>query len=486
MAGILTVFQTGKSGMNTAKSGIATAGHNISNAGTEGFSRQRVQQEAAVTKQMAGQGGPYVGEGTKLSRVERINDTYLERQLREGVRDSSYHEEKQLFLNQVEDVFNEMNGDGLNRLVARFFNDFRKLSNEPNSEAVRQAVRESSQAMVSDFRRIRSEVEQIRSHIDSRLDGNMKELNSLANQVAELNVKIHTAELQEHEANDLRDRRDLLVKRMNGMADISIHDDDMGMVNIDVRGVGPLVTGPNVEKYHWGRAPEVHDNAPNRLPAGETVSPENSLQIKRSEFADQYVTNQFRGGKIGGLVELRDRSVSQVLDRLDQLAYSVANSVNELHQKGFTADGRTNISFFKAPDTVTGAAQKFALSDEIMHSTGNIAAALQPFAPGDNRNALAIGNLQNIHVLNNGRTTIDDFYNSMVADVGVASARNKESLGQQQSIMTQLNKVREQVSGVSIDEETTNLMQYQHAFDASARVIKVADEMLDTILSLRR
>lgn len=483
---ILNVLQSGKSGMNTAKAGIATAGHNISNANTEGYSRQRVTSEAQVTKQMTGQGGPYIGEGSKIGKIERINDEYLEKQLREGSRDINYHEEKQLFLNQVEDVFNEMNGDGLNRLMSRFFNDFRKLSNEPSSEAVRQSVRESSQAMINDFRRLRTEVEQIRSHIDTRIDGNLRELNTYAEEMAELNKRIHAAEIQGHEANDLRDRRDAVAKKMSSMADLSMHKDNFGMINVDVKGVGPLVVGVNKEQFFWGRAPEVRDAGPLREKnAIEAVSPENSLQISRSKFSDQYITSQFKSGKIGALVELRDRAISSVLERLDQLAYSVANSVNEIHQKGFTADGRTNVNFFRVPPTVTGAAQFLTMSDDIMHSTGNIAVALQPSAPGDNRNALAISNLQNVHLLNDGRTTVDDFYNAIVADVGVASNRNNEALGQQRSILTQLNKVRDQVSGVSIDEETTNLMQFQHAFDASARVIRVADEMLDTILKLK-
>jgi flagellar hook-associated protein 1 FlgK len=174
-----------------------------------------------------------------------------------------------------------------------------------------------------------------------------------------------------------------------------------------------------------------------------------------------------------------------VLDRLDELAYSVANAVNEIHQKGFTQDGRTGVNFFEQIDTIGGAAQRLNLSRDIHGSVGNIAVGLQPDAPGDNRNALAIANLQNNHLMNDGKTTVDDFYNSIVSDVGVASGRNKEALGQQQSILTQLSKMRDQVSGVSIDEETTNLMQYQHAFDASARVIKVADEMMDTVLKLR-
>jgi flagellar hook-associated protein 1 FlgK len=473
---LLNVFQSGKSGMTTAKAGIATAGHNISNANTEGYSRQRVQAEAQVTKQLAGKGGPYIGEGSKLSRVERINDQYLERQLREGGRDLAYHEEKQVFLSQVEDVFNEMNGDGLNRMVANFFNDFRKLSNDPSNEAIRQAVRESSQAMVNDFRRLRSETEAVRSHVDNRIDGYMNELNAHAAELAQLNVKIRTAETGGNEANDLRDRRDQIIKKMSSYVDLSTHTDNNGMMSVDVKGVGPLVTGPNTEKYFVGRAAAVPSEG----------SVDNSLQISRSEFSSNYVTSQFQSGKIGALVETRDKQVSMVLDRLDQLAYAVSNSVNELHQKGFTADGRTGVNFFKPVSGKTGAAQMLALSDDIKGSVSNIAVALQPGAPGDNRNALALANLQNIHYFNEGRTTMDDFYNSIVSDIGVSNQRNTEALGQQRSINTQLGKVRDQVSGVSIDEETTNLMQFQHAFDASAKVIKAADEMLDTVLSLKR
>lgn len=474
--GILNVLQTGKSGMTTAKAGIATSGHNISNANTEGYSRQRVQSEAQITKQMAGKGGPYIGEGSKISRVERINDSYIEKQLREGGRDMAYHEEKQVFLNQVEDVFNEMNGDGLNRLVSRFFNDFRKLSNDPSSEAIRQSVRESSQAMVNDFKRLRTEMEQVQAHVDNRVDGYMRELNTQAEELAKLNVKIRTAEISGNEANDLRDRRDMIVKKMNTFVDLSVHNDNNGMVNVEIKGIGPIVTGPTPQTFHVSRAPA----------QAEDGSPENSLQISRSAFTDQYVTTQLQNGKLGALIETRDKSVSMVMDRLDELAFSVASAVNEIHERGFTADGRTGVSYFKPVASQTGAAQMLALSEDVNGSVSNIAVALQPGAPGDNRNALALANLQNIHFFNDGKTTMDDFYNSIISDIGVSNSRNNEALGQQKSIMTQLSKVRDQVSGVSIDEETTNLMQYQHAFDASARVIKVADEMLETVLSLRR
>jgi len=472
---IPNVMQTGKSGMTTAKAGIATSGHNIANANTDGFSRQRIQTEAIVTQQMAGQGGLHIGEGSRVSRVERINDNYLEKQLREGGRDMAFHEEKQVFLNQVEDVFNEMNGDGLNRIVARFYNDFRKLSNDPTSEAIRQSVRESSQSMVNDFKRLRTEVEAVRSHIDNRIDGNMQELNTFAKELAELNGKIRQAEVQGNDANDLRDRRDQIVKKINNLVDISAHTDNNGNINAEIRGVGPLVTGVNVEEFSVHHAPAQEDEG----------NVDGALQIARSSLGNNFITSQFHGGKIGALIETRDKAVAEVLERLDKLAYSVTSAVNDIHQKGFTQNGETGLNFFNPITSVDGAAGNLALSDDIHHSVGNIAVALQPDSPGDNRGALAIANLQNLHLMNDGKTTVDDFYNSIVADIGVSSARNREALGQQQSILTQLTKMRDQVSGVSIDEETTNLMQYQHAFDASAKVIKVADEMMDTILKLR-
>ena len=105
---------------------------------------------------------------------------------------------------------------------------------------------------------------------------------------------------------------------------------------------------------------------------------------------------------------------------------------------------------------------------------------------GDNRIAIALSGIQGLRVMNNGKTTMDDWYNSIVSDVGVLKSRNQSDMNQQKSINTQLGKMRDQLSGVSIDEETTNLLQFQHAFDASAKVIQVADEMLDTVLNLRR
>jgi flagellar hook-associated protein 1 FlgK len=187
-------MQTGRSAMNAAKTAIATAGHNIANANTDGYARQRVEQAAAPGGNKPGS-RTEVGRGVGAVNVSRINDEYVEKQLRNSMRDLSHAEEKDLFLRQTEDIFNELNGEGLNRLMTRFFNEFRKLGNEPDNEAVRQSVRESTKALVNDVKRMRGEVDEVRRHIDSRMDGYVREVNSLSEELRDLNLKIKTTEI---------------------------------------------------------------------------------------------------------------------------------------------------------------------------------------------------------------------------------------------------------------------------------------------------
>ncbi|MEK6704682.1 MAG: flagellar hook-associated protein FlgK [Bdellovibrionota bacterium] len=471
--GMAGVFKTGQSGMNVARAAIATTGHNISNANREGFSRQRVQSAPNETRTAAGSHG-YVGSGAIISRIERVNDQYIEKQLRNGAKDLAHFEEKDLVLGQVEDVFNEMHGDGLNRLIATFFNEFRRLSNEPDNEAVRQSVREASQALVGDFHRLRKEVEEVRRHIDARLENYTTEINAISDEIKELNLKINILENSGAPANDLSDKRDVALKKLATYMNLNTHKDNNNNTIVEISGVGPLVTGGRSEKFSTARSPK-----------DDQGKQEGSLDLVSTSSVQAVVTHQIKGGKLGALLEIRDQTLSTIVDRLDDLAYALTNTVNEIHIQGFTRNGLTNVEFFK-PISKERAAEFLELSDAVRDNVNNIAAAAMPEAPGDNRIALVISGLQNMRLMNEGNATMDDWYNSIVSDVGVAAAKTKFGLNQQRDIITQLNRMRDQISGVSIDEETANLMQFQHAFDASAKVIQVADEMLKTVLELKR
>jgi flagellar hook-associated protein 1 len=471
--GLPNVFQTGRSGMVAAKAGIATSGHNISNARTEGASRQRVLTEADRARPSVGSRA-VIGTGVQIGRVERVNDQYLEKQIRDSNRTLAHHEEKDVALHQLEDIFNEMNGDGLNRLISRFYNEFRKLSNDPDNEAVRQSVREASQSLVNDFHRLRKETEELQNHIDSRLEGYVKELNAAGEELKDLNTRIRAIETGGAPPNDLLDKRDVVLKKIASYVDVSMHVDKQGSYVVDLKGIGPYVVGPEVHKFYVERSP-----------ADDQGKRENAFDLKTSASVSSIVTHRVPGGKLGALLEVRDKTLSTIQDRLDDLAYGLSQSTNAIHEMGFTRHGAQGIQFFKALDKKEQAAAHIGLSQDIQASVNNIAAAAIPDAPGDGRIAIALSGLQSQRLMSDGKATMDDWYNAIVSDVGVASAANKSAINQQQDIMVQLGKMRDNISGISIDEETANLMQFQHLFGASAHVIKVADEMLKTVLELR-
>jgi flagellar hook-associated protein 1 FlgK len=387
----------------------------------------------------------------------------------------SYAEEKDVMLKQAEDIFNEMNGDGLNRLIAKFYNDFRRLSNEPDNEAVRQSVRESAQSMVNDFHRLRNEVEEVRKHADSRIEGYTREINANAEEIKDLNIKIKVLEAAGGSANDLLDKRDIALRKLGSFMDLNMHKDGDGSYTVDVRGVGPLVSGPVVLPFSVERSQ-----------ADDQGKVDNALDLKTAGSAKGNVTHQVKGGKVGALLEVRDGTISAIQARLDELAYMLSTAVNDIHQQGFTRSGLQGINFFKQPVGMDRAAEFLELSDEVKANVNHIAAAAEPDSPGDNRIAIAISTLQGAKMMNDGKSTMDDYYNSIVSDVGITSAKNKFTMNQQKDIMAQLTKMRDQIAGVSIDEETANLMQFQQAFGASAKVIQVADECLKTVLDLKR
>ncbi|MEO5971226.1 MAG: flagellar hook-associated protein FlgK [Bdellovibrionia bacterium] len=472
--GIANIFNTGYSGLTASRAGMATSGHNISNAGTEGFSRQRIVTEALVPDN-SGKSANAVGRGVRVARVERLNDEYLEKQIRNGQREMSHHEEKEMGLRQVEDIFNEMNGDDINHQVTKFFNDFRQLSNEPESRAVREALRESTHAMSSNFRSIRKQLEEVRTHFDSRVESYVGEANLLAGQVAELNKRIRLSDLAGGTPNDLMDKRDMALKKLASLMDIATQKDNHGNISVDIRGAGSLLTEDIVRPLSI-----------ERTPADDQGKSDGSLSIRAEGNVTASITHQIRGGKLGALIEVRDKTITGLVDRLDEMAFTLINSVNDIHSQGVTTDGNSGINFFKPVENKEKAAEYLALSDDVLADVNNIVTADLADAPGDNRVALAISKLQNEKMMGDGHSTMEEWYNSIVSDVGVASSKNKFAMNQQKDIMTQLEKMRDQISGVSVDEETANLMQFQHAFEASAKVVQVADEMLKTILSIKR
>ncbi len=206
------------------------------------------------------------------------------------------------------------------------------------------------------------------------------------------------------------------------------------------------------------------------------------------------------GGKLKGLLEVRDGSLQTVIDDLNKLAYTVAVETNQVHRTGYGLDGQTGLNFFKpleyldTDNPYKNAIENLALEDHIRNNLNTIAASggtienpgdrLPTFnGMGDGSNAIKIAQLKQTNFFNDGKSSFNDFYNEALTRVASKSKRYESEVSYSSSLLTQLDAKRSELSGVSLDEELANLIKYQHAYNAAAKVMTTVDEMLDKIIN---
>jgi flagellar hook-associated protein 1 FlgK len=190
------------------------------------------------------------------------------------------------------------------------------------------------------------------------------------------------------------------------------------------------------------------------------------------------LTADLQEGELGGMLRARDQDIASVQANVDAFAYQFATAVNQVHQNGFDLDGNTGADLFSIGTTQAGAASSIQLA---ITDPSEVAASLDG-ATGDNANLLALGALQNSQIVDGSSPS--DAYSKMVFQVGGAIANAKADQQAGEVVLDQLNDLRGAVSGVSLDEEAANLIRFQQAYEASARVIETINEMLDTAVNL--
>ncbi|HPI40024.1 MAG TPA: flagellar hook-associated protein FlgK [Pseudobdellovibrionaceae bacterium] len=469
MSKISSMMDVGKRSLSNSQTALQTVAHNIANKTTEGYSRQRVELTAATP---INEGRMQIGMGARASQVTRTNNPWLEKQIQKENMNLGYQDSKAESLARVEQVYNEQLNKGLNIHVVEFFNAFRELANDPESLVSRTLVRENSDVMIKDFKRVNGQLESVQDDLDNQIKNVTGEINEIIKELADLNQRIQSVEIQNIPANDERDRRDVLLKHLGEKIDISWAEGTDGMVTVTAAKNALLVTGTTAAEI---KAKQTDDRDRVEL-----------FYIPEKGKTPVNITDRVTGGRIGGALEVRDQFVEKMKSNLDTVAYSLMKEVNKAHIEGFDRYGKKAALFFEMPDVEKGAAAKIELNQTISNDVGRIAAAARPNASGDNTVANLISSLQYSKMEGLGKATIDDFYNTQVGMVGTMSQRAKNSLESQKEILKQFDNIRESISGVSLDEETTKMLEFQKAYDASARLIRTADEMLDTVINLKR
>lgn len=479
----------GKSGLFASKKSMQTTGHNIANANTEGYSRQRIRQE---TSNPVGSATTVMGTGVHVKDVKRVHDDLVEKRFISTLSGHKFNEERALQLTQLEDIFNEVDANGLNHVLNKFFNSFRELANQPENETVRSIVRENARLVVNDFKRGRSSLNLLAQNIDRKVQASVEDINVTLSTIAKLNVKINELETAHGETGDLRDQRDIAVKTLSEYFQVNVYNDEKGQYNVSAVGAGTLVCGSEIQELTTGYEPK-----------NGNYEPSGNLEIFFKGRRNHPLTAELKDGTLGALYKTRTTELQAQREKLDELAHELTHTVNAIHRRGFSMQGgvvslsgevvegqqllnKLGVNFFKEPLDRFRAAEYIDLSDEVKSDLKNIATGLEPNQPGDNRIAIAISKLQHEKVLNEGTTSFEETYLKSMADVGLSTGKARVDSEQSAGILAQVKALKERISGVSLDEETSNMVRFQHAYEASARIMRAADEMFKTVLDMKR
>lgn len=474
MARVSSLMSVGRRSMMNSQTGLHTVGHNIANKETEGYSRQRTE---TYSSNASGDGKRRIGMGATAATVRRINNPYLERQIANETSELSTAKGRQQGLGRLEQIYNEQTVEGFNSSMSTFFNAFRELSTNPESMPRRTAVRAAAETLVNDFHNIHSQLAEVSGDINSQLQISVHDMNSITDEIAKLNLQIQEVELNGGWANDERDRRDLLVKKLGEIVDIKWAEGEDSSITVSTAADALLVVG--------GTANHVEAvSTPAREGKGEG---DYDIVYYHHDYAEPLqLTERIKGGRLGGLLSVRSGELNGIKHDMDNLAFTVSSEVNKMHNQGFNAYNQTGVDFFDPLSEARGAAEYMALSNEIKVDSGRIAAGADPNRPGDNRIAVEIAELQYGKPVFGGSLTLDEFYNGLVGELGIKTQAANRQADVQNNIVNQLNNIRESTSGVSLDEEAAKMIEMQKHFDAAARLIRTADEILETVINIKR
>jgi flagellar hook-associated protein 1 FlgK len=362
-------------------------------------------------------------------------------------------------LTQIESIFTEPNKDSLSDLLDQFWTSWSDLANNPESMAARTALVEHTNLLTSGFNRLYRQMSDLSKSVDNDVVMTVQKVNDLAEEIASLNQQIARAELGGQKANDLRDKRDLLIDELSQYVDINSVEQKNNTATVYI---GSLAIVEGVTSFKIGTRKTV---------AGETTA---------SAIVWAGTTKEIKNlnGELLGMVETRDRILPDYMAKLDEMAQALISQVNSLHQTGFGLDGSTGLNFF---DPLKNGAATIAINFSIASNVNKIAAS-QGGEVGDNLNALAVADLRYSQVLSRGTATLSEFYNSLIGELGIDSSKAQGLKENFELLLNQIENARQAVQGVSLDEEMAQMIKFQHAFDAAARVITTMDEALVTVI----
>ncbi len=441
---------TAFSGLQAARRAIDTASHNIANAGTEGYTRQRV--ELATRLPYEDMFGP-IGTGVDVADITRARNAMLDDRVRASTALQGRLETLGDLLYPMETALNEPH-HGITAAVGSLWAAFEDLALDPPDTAGRLAVISGLEDVAATVRGIAIAWDEIGDDAAVGLASRVDEVNRLLDEVARLNSAILQEKLQPGTPNDLMDERDLILDQLATIAGTRATVTDSGSVRVSLNGLG-LVHDGDVSRLSFDPATNTITHA-----SGATVDP---------------------GGEMAGYESFLNSELPTHRAALDALATEIADALNAQHASGYTPGGAAGGQLFTYVAGDAALTLRVAVSDP-----AEIAAAAgggPPVPAFDGDNAAAMAALRTSLSAAGGTATLEGAARSLVSAIGESMAAARAGAISQAALSNAAQSSRDQAHGVSIDEEMVNLVTFQRAYEAAARAMTAVDEALDTLIN---
>ena len=464
-------IETGRRALQAQQTAIQVASHNIANVNTPGFSRRRAE---IVNADSGVPGG--IGSGADVANVVRLRSAFLDAQFRveqqvrgrwEAVEsalmgiEAIFNEPAGAGSSEAGTIFNESSGLGLSGSLSRFWNAWQDLANVPESGAARAAVRQEADFLSTTLHQQKQQLNDTRVGLDDEIVREVGEINAILEQLVVLNGEIPRSNFDGGTAGDLEDRRDRLIEQLSEKVDITLIAGNNGQVSVLLSGHNLLQATSSVQL------------------AVRTIT-QDDFPTSTAFFTDDGSLAPIREGRLRGLMEVRDQTLPDLMQRLDTLASSLVDEINRVHRAGTGFDGVGGRNFFDPTNT---AASNITVSTDIREDLNRIAASGDGNT-GDNGAALAISGLRNARVLGSGTETIEAFFFTLLGEVGARSKEAQTMAENHRLFTTQIENRRQAFQGVSLNDEAAQLILFQRAYQAAARTVSVVDELMEITIGL--
>ena len=477
------LFSIARSALITQQRVLDTVSQNIANAETPGYSRQEDIVTATNPIQM-----PWgmMGTGVSATSIVRKRDLLLDDQFRNASGDAGKSDLRRDALTNVQNIFGEPSDSGMSNALDQFWNSWSDLASNPGGNSERAVVQQRGDQIAHLFNNFSSGLSDQRNANLNKLSTTVDEINGLANNVAKLNGQIKASEVSGSQAADLRDQRDTLIDQLASKTGGRVIVQNDGTSSVIV-GNSTLVDGVTARQLKLSLIPIT--------PPPATPSPDIPVRISLGDSPDALKP---LGGQLASMVDVLNNDIPQLRGRLDALASQFVSTVNTAHSQGFvftnnTIPGTAAGNFF---DAGTLAAPVTAVSIKLDAGVANdinkIAASKDPNAPLDNQMATQLAGLRtnNTTVSYTSTTGLETgsflgFFRSTVTRLGLAVSNATDDATVADTLVKQADNRRLSVSGVNTDEELIKMVRVQQAYVAATKLIKTADEMMQTILAMR-